>query len=82
MALLKYFRPAVPGTKVPSLTEGELQEANAGVKEAQERNKSHPQRHGQWQVQRFKICPKKEQLLGRTRLVRIRAACVCLALEF
>ena len=32
MALLKYFRPAVP-TKAPSLTERELQEANTGVKE-------------------------------------------------
>ena len=34
---VKYFRPAVP-TKVPFLTESELQD---GVKKAEKRNKSH-----------------------------------------
>ena len=45
---MTYIHPAVP-TKVPSLelTEREVQDANAGIKEAQGRNESHPQRHQQ-----------------------------------
>ncbi len=35
MALLKYFCPVLP-TKVPFLTEREVQEANAGIKEVLE----------------------------------------------
>ena len=61
MVLLEHFHPAVP-MKVPSLTERELEEADTGVKEAQERNESPTKARA---VASTKImCPKKEQIVG------------------